>query len=138
VGIDQAGKIYVADGTNVIRVDDMAGTNWTSISIGTFAPHTIAVDSPGMVVLGNGYNAQVVDSETTVLTSNISGLVQGVYVSVYGAVPLALPSPRPSAISFTPPAPAVTQNVGGPSTPLPVTITNFGGSPLNISALSVS
>ena len=101
---DQAGKIYVADGTNVIRVDDMTGANWTSISLGTFAPHTIAIDSSGMVVLGNGYNAQIVDSEAAVLTSNISGLVQGVYVSVYGAVPLSLPSPRPSAVSFTPPA----------------------------------
>ena len=68
---DPAGKIYVADGTNVIRVDDMTGANWTSISVGTFAPHTIAIDSSGMVVLGNGYNAQIVDSEAAVLTSNI-------------------------------------------------------------------
>ncbi len=138
VVVDQAGKIYVADGTNVIRVDGMTGANWTSISLGTFAPHTIAIDSKGMVVLGNGYNAQVVDGQAAVLTSNITGLVDGVYVSVYGAVPLALPSPLPSAVSFNPPSPAVTQNVGGPSTPLPVTITNFGGSPLNITTLSVS
>src|SRR5271165_2487079 len=70
---DPAGKIYVADGTNVIRVDDMTGANWTSINVGTFAPHTIAVDSSGMIVLGNGYNAQIVDSGATVLTSNING-----------------------------------------------------------------
>jgi sugar lactone lactonase YvrE len=137
VVVDAAGKIYVADGTSVVRVDDMTGANWSSISVGTFAPHTIAVDSSGMVVLGNGYNAQIVDSEATVLTSNINGLVQGVYVSVYGAVPLSLPSPRPSAISFTPPALSFTQNVGTSAT-LPVTITNFGGSPLSLSGIVAS
>jgi hypothetical protein len=137
VVVDAAGRIYVADGASVVRVDDMTGANWTSISVGTFAPHTIAVDSSGMVVLGNGYNAQIVDSEATVLTSNINGLVQGVYVSVYGAVPLSLPSPRPSAISFTPPALTFTQNVGTSGT-LPVTITNFGGSPLSLLNLATS
>ncbi len=75
VAVDPAGKIYVASDKNIIRVDDMTGANWTSISIGTFPPHTIAVDSSGMVLLGNGYNAQIVDSEATVLTSNINGLV---------------------------------------------------------------
>lgn len=136
---DQAGKIYGADGTNVIRVDDMTGSNWTSISLGTFAPHTIAIDSSGMVVLGNGYNAQIVDSEAAVLTSNISGLVQGVYVSVYGAVPLSLPTPRPSAISFTPPGLSISQNVGTSSPPQTITIANFGGSPLNgVNSVAVS
>jgi hypothetical protein len=139
VVVDPAGKIYVADGTSVIRVDDMTGANWTSIGVGTFAPHTIAVDSSGMVVLGNGYNAQIVDSEATVLTSNINGLVQGVYVSVYGAVPLSLPSPRPSAISFTPPGLSISQNVGSRSTPQTVTIANFGGSPLDgVNSVAVS
>ena len=133
---DQAGKIYVADGTNVIRVDDMTGANWTSISLGTFGAHTISIDSSGMVVLGNGYNAQIVDSEATVLTSNISGLVQGVYVSVYGAVPLPLPSPRPSAIGFTPNTLTFSQNVGTTSPAQTITVSNFGGSPL--SGLTVS
>lgn len=131
VAVDPAGKIYVASDTNIIRVDDMTGANWTSIGIGTFPPHTIAVDSSGMVLLGNGYNAQIVDSEATVQTSNINGLVNGVYVSVYGAVPIPLPSPRPSAISFTPPGLSITQNVGTTSAPQAITIANFGGSPLN-------
>src|ERR1019366_8734642 len=56
---DPAGRIHVADGAKVVRVDDMTGANWTSIGLGTFPPHTIAVDSSGMVVLGNGYNAQI-------------------------------------------------------------------------------
>ena len=135
---DQAGKIYVADGANVIRLDDMTGANWTSISLGTFAPHTIAIDSSGMVVLGNGYNAQIVDSKATVLTSNISGLVQGVYVSVYGVAPLSLPSPRPSAISFTPSTLTFSQNIGSPSAPQTITVTNFGGSNINWLTLSAT
>jgi Abnormal spindle-like microcephaly-assoc'd, ASPM-SPD-2-Hydin len=136
---DQAGEIYVADGTNVIRVDDMTGTNWTSISLGTtFAPHTIAVDSSGMVVVGDGYNAQIVDSEAAVLTSSISGLVQGVYVSIYGAVPVSLPDPRPSAISLSPPTLTFSQNVGTTSAAQTITVANFGGSPLNGFGLSAS
>ena len=65
-------------------------------------------------MLGNGYEAQIVDSEATVLTSKIDGqvIVQGVYANVYGAAPLSLPSPRPSAISFTPPTLSISQNVG--------------------------
>jgi hypothetical protein len=135
---DPAGKIYVADGTNVIRVDDMTGANWTSIGVGTFPPHTIAIDSSGMVVLGNGYNAQIVDSEGAVLTSNISGLVQGVYVSVYGAAPLSLPSPRPSAIGFTPSTLNFTQNIGSASAPQTITVTNFGGSNIDGPALAAT
>ncbi len=84
-----------------------------------------------MVLLGNGYNAQIVDSEGAVLTSNINGLVQGVYVSVYGAVPLSLPSPRPSAIGFTPPSLSFVQNVGSASVAQNIVVTNFGGSPIN-------
>jgi hypothetical protein len=62
------------------------------------------IDASGMFVLGNRYNAQLVDSEAAVLTSNINGLVQGVYVSVYGAAPLSLPTPHPSAVSINPPS----------------------------------
>jgi streptogramin lyase len=135
---DQTGKIYVADGTNVIRVDDMTGANWTSIGVGTFAPHTIAIDASGMVMLGNGYNAEIVDSEATVLTSNISGLVNGVYVSVYGAVPVSLPTPRPSAIGFTPSTLTFSQNAGSTSAPQTITVTNLGGSNINGLALSAT
>ena len=128
---DPAGKIYVASGGNIIRVDDMTGANWTSIGVGTFPPHTIAIDSSGMVLLGNGYDAQIVDSEATVLTSNIGGPVQGVYVSVYGAVPVSLPSPRPSAIRFTSSILTFSQNVGSPSAAQTIGVSNFGGSNIN-------
>ena len=133
VAVDPAGKIYVASDQNIIRVDDMTGANWSSIGIGTFPPKTIAVDSSGMVLLGNGYEAQVDDSQATVLTSKIDGviMVNGVYVWVYGAVPVPLPSPRPSAIKFTPTTLTFSQNVGSTSAAQTVTISNFGGSPLS-------
>jgi hypothetical protein len=50
VALDTAGRIYVADAStptaSAIRVDDMSGSNWTSVSLGSGAtPHSIAVDS---------------------------------------------------------------------------------------------
>jgi hypothetical protein len=140
VVVDAAGKIYAADSTpaSVIRIDDMTGANKTSISVGTFGAHTIAIDSTGMILLGNGYEAQIVDSEAAVLTSKIDGqvIVQGVYANVYGAVPLSLPSPRPSAISFTPSTLTFSQNIGTTSSAQTITVTNFGGS--NINGLTIS
>ena len=61
---------------------------------------------------------------------NSSGAI-GPYGSyyVFGVTPVPLPTPRPSAISFSPPTLDFTQNVGT-SASQPVTITNFGGSPL--------
>ncbi len=135
VAVDAAGRIYVADAESyqpaVVRVDDMTGANWTSIYLGSSAtPHSIAVDSTGMVLVGGG-GAQTVDNMAAVLTSS-SALTQyyGPYY-VFGATPLPLPSPRPSAISFAPPSLTFSQNVGTTSSAQTITITNFGGSPLN-------
>jgi len=137
---DAAGKIYVASGSNLsslIRVDDMTGANWTSISVGSWPARSIAIDSSGMVVLGNGYNALLVDSEASVQTANFSNLlVQGVYANIWAAVPIPLPTPRPSAIGFTPTTLTFSQNIGSPSAPQTITVTNFGGS--NINGLTVS
>ena len=52
VAVDPAGKIYVANNTTIVGVDDMTGANWTSIGIGTFPPNTIAVDASGMAATG--------------------------------------------------------------------------------------
>src|SRR3989442_8542674 len=131
VAVDAAGRIYVADSSSVVRVDDMTGTNWTSISLGSSAtPHSIAVDSSGMVLVGGG-GAQIVDNMAGVLASS-SSLTQyyGPYY-VFGATPVALPTPRPSAISFSPPTLTFSQNAGTTSDPQTITIANFGGSPLN-------
>jgi sugar lactone lactonase YvrE len=100
VAVDAAGRIHVADAyhPSVIRVDDMTGANWTSISLGSGAtPHSIAVDSSGMVLVGGG-GVQVVDNMAGVLASS-SLLTQyyGPYY-VFGATPLpnvgALPVTR--------------------------------------------
>jgi hypothetical protein len=133
VAVDAAGRIYVADGYRpaVVRVDDMTGTNWTSISLGSSAtPNSIAIDSSGIVLVGGG-GAQIVDNMAVVLTSS-SALTQyyGPYY-VFGATPIALPTPRPSAIGFSPPTLTFSQNVGTTSDPQAITIANFGGSQLN-------
>jgi len=140
VAVDGAGRIYVADGyqPSVIRVDDMSGTNWTAISLGSGAtPHSIAVDRNGMVLVGGG-GAQIVDNMAGVLTSS-SALTQyyGPYY-VFGATPVPLPSPPPSAIRFSPPSLSFSQNMGTTSPAQTITITNFGGSPLNGLAFSTS
>jgi sugar lactone lactonase YvrE len=141
VAVDSAGKIYVADGTSVIRVDDMTGANWTSIALGTGAtPHSIAIDSKGMVLVGGG-GAQIVDS---MLGVSVSGSTLTDYYGgygpyyVFGATPVPLPTPRPSAIGFNPSTLTFSQNVGSTSAPQTIAITNFGGSPINGLAISAS
>src|SRR5260370_16156199 len=143
VAVDPAGKIYILDAgsyqPSVVRVDDMTGTNWTSIYLGANAtPHSIAVDSTGMVLVGGG-GAQIVDNMTGVFTSS-SALTQyyGPYY-VFGATPAPVPSPRPSALGFSPTTLTFAdQDIGTTSNSQAVTITNFGGSPLNFSGISVS
>src|SRR5260370_30299254 len=143
IDVDPAGKIYIADAEYyqpaVVRVDDMMGANWTSIYLGANAtPNSIAVDSSGMVLVGGG-GAQIVDNMVGVLTSS-STLTQyyGPYY-VFGATPLSLPSPRPSAIRFSPATLTfANQDIGTSSNSQPVAITNFGGSLLNFSSISSS
>ncbi len=140
VAVDAAGKIYVVETSlpSVVRVDDMTGANWTSISLGTNAtPHSIAIDSSGMVLVGGG-GAQIVDGMAGLLISS-SALTQfyGPYY-VFGATLVPLPSPRPSAISFSPPALTFSQNVGTTSPAQSLTISNFGGSPMNVGTISAS
>src|SRR6266852_1743060 len=142
VAVDAAGKIYIADAEYyqpaVIRVDDMMGANWTSIYLGANStPQNIAVDSSGMVLVGGG-GARIVDNMMGVLTSS-SALTQyyGPYY-VFGATPLSLPSPRPSAIRFSPATLDFANQDIGTSNSQPVTITNFGGGPLNLTSISAS
>ncbi len=143
VAVDAAGKIYIADAEYyqpaVVRVDDMAGANWTSIYLGANSTaNSIAIDSSGMVLVGGG-GARIVDNMTGVLSSS-SALTQayGPYY-VFGATLVPLPSPRPSAISFSPATLTfANQDIGTSSNSQSVTITNFGGSPLNFSGISAS
>ena len=145
VAVDTAGRIYVADSStptaSVIRVDDMSGANWTKLSLGSGAtPHSIAVDLGGMVLVGGG-GAQIVDSMMQVVTSG-SGLTNyfggfGAYY-VFGATPAPVPAPRPSAITFSPPSLTFSQNVNTTSAPQTITVTNFGGSPINGLSIATS
>jgi streptogramin lyase len=143
VAVDHAGKIYIADAVYyqpaLIRVDNMTGANWTSIYLGANStPNSIAVDSSGMVLLGGG-GARIVDNMTGVLTSS-SALTQAYGPSyVFGATLVPLPSPRPSALSFSPATLTfASQDIGTTSSSQSVTITNFGGSRLDFSAISAS
>ncbi|HLY17942.1 MAG TPA: choice-of-anchor D domain-containing protein, partial [Bryobacteraceae bacterium] len=140
IALDAAGKIYVLQSSlpGVVRVDDMTGANWTSIGLGNNdTPHSISVDSSGMVLAGGG-GAQTVDGMLGVLlSSNALTQFYGPYY-VFGATLLPLPVPRPSAISFTPPALTFSQNVGTTSPAQTVTVANFGGSPMNVGTVSAS
>jgi Abnormal spindle-like microcephaly-assoc'd, ASPM-SPD-2-Hydin/NHL repeat len=133
VALDASDRIYVADAwqPKVIRVDDMTGANWTSIGLAAGAnPHSISVDSSGMVLVGGG-GAQIVDNMAGVVSSS-SALTDfyGPYY-VFGATLVPLPTPRPSAIGFSPPTLTFSQNVGTTGASQTLTISNFGGSPLN-------
>jgi sugar lactone lactonase YvrE len=139
VAVDGSGRVYVADAyrPSVVRVDDMSGANWTSISLGSTAtPHSIAVDANAMVVVGGG-GAQIVDNMSGVLNS-ASALTDfyGPYY-VFGATPIAVPTPRPSALRFSPASLTFAQNVGTTSAQT-VTLTNFGGAQLNLFSVAAS
>ena len=142
VAVDTAGKIYVADASiptaSVVRIDDMSGANWIQISLGSGAtPHSIAVDLGGMVLVGGG-GAQIVDNMMQAVTSG-SGLTNGFGpYYVFGATPVQVPPPRPSAISFSPPSLTFSQNVNTTSPPQSITVTNFGGSPINGLSIAAS
>lgn len=140
VAVDSAGKIYVADNEYyqpaVVRVDDMTGTNWTSLYTGSGSGlNSISVDASGSVFAGGG-GARIVDNMAAVLTSSGAVGPIGSYY-VFGVTPVPVPSPRPSAIGFSPVTLTLTQNVGT-SGSQPVTISNFGGSPMNIGSISAN
>jgi sugar lactone lactonase YvrE len=138
VTVDSTGEIYVADNAyqpSIIRVDDMTGANWTSIAVTGNGLNSIAVDSAGSVFAGGG-GVRIVDGMAGVLNSSGSVAPYGSYY-VFGTTPVPLPTPRPSAVSFSPSTLSLTANVGASSS-LPLTVTNFGGSPLSISVVSAT
>jgi len=144
VAVDAAGKIYVADNQYyapaVIRVDDMTGANWTSLYItagGSAGLNSISVDSGGTVFTGGG-GVKLVDNMAGVLTSSGTIGPLGSYY-VFGVTPVPVPSPRPSALGFSPATLTFAlQDIGTSSNAQPVTITNFGGNPLNFSSIVAS
>jgi len=142
VAFDSQGRIYIADNRVpqpvVVRVDDMTGTNWTtSIPIASLGINSIAVDSGGTVFVGGG-GVNLVDGMAGVLASSGAVAPAGPYY-VFGINAVPVPSPLPSALSFSPDTLTFgTQDIGTTSSSQAVTITNFGGSPLNFSGISAS
>ncbi len=143
VAVDSAGKIYVADDEYfagaLIRVDDMTGANWTSIYFGpqgASGPNSIGVDQSGTVFAGGGVGggAKLVANMAGVLNSSGSVIAPYGPYYVFGITPIPVPSPRPSAVSLSPSNLNFTGNIGT-SSALPVTISNFGGSPLNLGSI---
>ena len=142
VTVNAAGRIYVADNAyyapEVVRVNDMTGINWTSLYVspaGSGGLNSIAVDSTGTLFTGGG-GVKVVDDMFAVMNSSGTIAPIGSYY-VFGVTPVPLPSPLPSAIKFAPLVLNFSQNVGASSSQ-DVTISNFGGSPLNLSGFSAS
>jgi len=142
VALDSAGRIYIGDdgppAGAIIRVDDMTGANRTSIylgPVGTSGPNSISVDQSGTVFAGGGIGGavRVVDSMAGVLNSSGTVGPVGSYY-VFGITALPHPNPLPPAMK---PLPAsfsfANQNIGTTSPSQQFNITNFGGSPLNLS-----
>ena len=142
VAVDSAGKIYVADNEYfagaLIRVDDMTGANWTGVYFGpqgTAGPNSIAADPSGTVFAGGGVGGgvKVVDGMAGVLNSSGTIAPYGTYY-VFGITPIPQPKPLPAAMKPLPTALTfANQNINTTSVAQQFNITNFGGSPLNLS-----
>jgi sugar lactone lactonase YvrE len=135
VTLDPAGEIYIADSTVVIRVDDMTGTNWTEAytGINTY-PIQVSADTSG-TLFESGPAVTLIDSMAGVIASapNLFGNL------VNGIAPIPEPSPRPAAIRFGPGSLTFGNlNIANTSPSQPVTINNFGGSPLELSNVEAS
>jgi len=96
--------------------------------------NSIAVDAGDTVFTGGG-GARITDDMLAVLTSSGAIAPYGTYY-VFGVTPIALSEPRPSAINLTPASLIFSQNVGTQSAAQTVTISNFGGSQLNLSNIA--
>lgn len=142
VAFDSAGKIYVADdgppAGAVIRVDDMTGANRISTylgPVGTAGPNSISVDRGGTVFVGGGIGGSVklVDGLVGVLNGSSTLSPYGPsYVFAVNSIPQPSPLPpamKPLPASFT----FADQNIGTTSPSQQFNLTNFGGSPLDLS-----
>jgi sugar lactone lactonase YvrE len=135
VAIDPIGRIVVGDGSNVIRVDDMTGANWSTLGVGTsVAGLSVGSDGTTFVagsISSGGSGVVLFDDVITgagFLGTNLVGDPGGIY-----AVPVPTPVP---AVTFTSNSLIFgKQNTGTTSTSQSVTLTNFGGAPLNIASI---
>lgn len=138
IGIDPSGKIVVGDNTTVIRVDDMTGANWVEVGVGTTV-QGISIDMWGTIFLAGttssgGSGLAMLDDLPSGAGFNTSSFVSqtgGIY-----AIPVPTPVPAvtvaPTSLAFG------HQNTGTTSTAQNVLLTNFGGAPLDITAIAAT
>ena len=97
----------MADGNNVIRVDDMTGANWVSTNTGSTV-QALSVDSWDTTFIANTYSLAMLDDVSSgagFIPSNFVSQAGGIYaVPVPSAVPAV--TIAPSTLTFT------TQNTG--------------------------
>jgi sugar lactone lactonase YvrE len=138
VAIDDVGRIVIGDTTNVIRVDDMTGTNWAELGVGTTVSGlSIASDGTTYVAgttSSGGSGVILLDDVTTGAGFTGTNLVAnsgGVYsVPVPAAIPAV--TVAPTNLTFA------KENTGTASAAQSITLTNFGGAPLNIASIAVT
>jgi len=138
VAIDNVGRIVIGDTTNVIRVDDMTGTNWAELGVGTSVSGlSIASDGTTYVAgttFSGGSGVILFDDITTGAGFTGTNLVAnsgGVYsVPVPAAISAVIVAP--TSLTFA------KENTGTTSAAQSITLTNFGGAPLNIASIVVT
>lgn len=142
VAVDAQGRIYIAEDTSyqpeVIRIDDMTGTNWTSYGLapGSLPFNNITLDASGAVFLG-GYGVRVINDMYSLLQSSGTVGPIGTYY-IFGTTPATLPHPLPSAVRLSAASLSFSQNAGTSGDTQAVSVSNFGGSPLTISGIATT
>ena len=77
----------MADGNNIIRVDDMTGAGWVSSNTGS-AVTGLSVDSDGTTLIANTYSLAMLDDIATG-----AGFITSNFISQAGGI-FACPFPR--------------------------------------------
>ncbi len=153
VAVDASGTIYIADNEPVspaiVRVDDITGANWTSIYLGSgTGANSVSVDAFGTVFTEDG-GIRFVDgmagvlaapSTNTILTSYYIFGVTPVTAFVPGGVqpPPTVPPPpvSPAVVSVSPST--LDFSIAGAPSPQTVTLTNNGGTTLNVFGVGIT
>ncbi len=141
VSFDSAGRLYIADDESpkpaVVRVDDMTGANWTSISTTSLGLNSISVDSSGTVFTGGSGAHLFVDMSWVLSSSGTIGPLGPATVTGVAVTPL--PVARPPALTLSPSSLIFAdQTTGTTSAAQPVLITNIGGTVLQFANIAAS
>jgi hypothetical protein len=139
LAVNAQNQIYFVDTTSLVRVDDMTGANWTMVGLGSCPSSSLAVDYGGTPFTGagqlfTGAGMCIFPGMSTSLASSGAVGASAGPSYVWGVTPAPLSSPLPPALSFSPNSLTfANQNINTVSVTQPVTLNNFGGSPLSVS-----